>query len=174
VSEQSDTTDTRRGFLGKATGALAACTGAAALGPVLVAVISPAKGGIVRLGDGTLDLGPLEQFEDGVPRKVVVKGARTDAYMKFGERPLGSVVVVRRGDKVAVFSATCPHLGCDVAPREKDLFCACHDSAFSLEGAVQSGPSPRALDALESQVEAGHLRVKFERFQPGTPEKRPV
>lgn len=171
---------TRRGFLAAATCALAACAGAGSLGPVLLAVISPARGGIVRLGEGTIDLGPLEQFDEMRPLKVAIHGARTDAFLELPDRALGSVLVVRRGDRVEVFSAVCPHAGCEVLPRDKerDFFCPCHDSSFALDGQLSSGPSPRGLDSLETSIDGGrvegHVRVRFERFQVGTSDRRAV
>ena len=161
---------TRRSFL---TVALGACTGCAALAPAIAAILSPLEGGIVKLGEGLLDLGPLDGFEKGVPRKVAIRAARTDAYLKESERALGSVLVVRQGDTVTVLAAQCPHAGCDVGMNAKGrLACPCHESAFELDGSVTGGPAPRALDKLETQVKDGHVLVRFERFQVGIPEKR--
>jgi Rieske Fe-S protein len=166
---------TRRALLGAATGALAACACAAVLGPAVVALVSPEGGGIVRIGDGAIDLGPLDSFEEGVPRRVVIRGARTDAFLKLGERALGSVLVVRKGSTVTVFSSVCPHAGCDVGPLEGALLCPCHNSRFALDGKVLGGPSPRGLDALDASVETGRVRIaRFERFQIGVAEKRSV
>src|SRR5579872_2808030 len=89
----------RRKFLTAATCILGACAGAGALAPALAAVFSPLSGGIVTFGSGLIDLGPFESFEAGVPRKVVVHAARTDAFVKEGERALGSVLVIRAGNE---------------------------------------------------------------------------
>lgn len=164
---------TRRSFLAKATAALGACAGAAALTPALVAVFTPTEGGIVKIGEGLLDLGPLEGFEKGVPRKVAIRAARTDAFLKEDERALGSVLVVRGETGVAVFASQCPHAGCDVAMGPKgNLACPCHESQFALDGSVEGGPSPRPLDALEAQVKDGRVLVRFARFQVGIADKR--
>src|SRR3954471_6591510 len=96
---------TRRSFLATATTALGACAGAAALAPALVAILSPLEGGIVKLGDGLVDLGALDAFEKNVPLKVAIRAARTDAYMKEEARSLGSVLVVRTDRGVSVFAA---------------------------------------------------------------------
>jgi Rieske Fe-S protein len=161
---------TRRSIL---TAALGACAGAAALAPALAAILTPLEGGIVKLGQGLLDLGPLEGFENGVPRKVAIRAARTDAYLKESERALGSVLVVRDGQGVSVLAAQCPHAGCDVGLNPKGkLGCPCHESTFGLDGSVVSGPAPRALDRLEAHVTEGRVLVRFERFQVGIPEKR--
>src|SRR5271155_5014385 len=108
---ETDETGTRRSFLAAATAALGACCGAGALTPAVAAILTPLGGGIVKLGEGLLDLGPLDGFESGVPRKVAVRAARTDAFLKEEARPLGSVLVVRGADGVTVFAAQCPHAG---------------------------------------------------------------
>jgi Rieske Fe-S protein len=162
--------ETRRSFL---TAALGACAGCAALTPALAAILSPLDGGIVKLGEGLLDLGPLDGFERGVPRKVAIRAARTDAYLKESERALGSVLVIREGDAISIFAAQCPHAGCDVGMNAKgQLACPCHESAFGLDGSVMGGPAPRSLDKLETEVKDGRVLVRFKRFQVGIPEKR--
>ncbi|MBI3722881.1 Rieske 2Fe-2S domain-containing protein [bacterium] len=173
---QSLPVDSRRKFLGRAAGALAACTGAGALAPALVAILSPLEGGTVVMGgDGRLDLGPLDAYESGVPKKVAVRGQRTDAFMKFGERALGQVIVIREGERFSCFSATCPHAGCDVGvSADSKLVCPCHDSRFENDGHVTGGPAPRGLDSLACDVKDGRVRVVFERFQVGVAEKRAI
>jgi cytochrome b6-f complex iron-sulfur subunit len=55
----------------------------------------------------------------------------------------------------------CPHLGCHTPWREDDgLFhCPCHDSSFSPQGEVLSGPSPRPLDLFPVSLQDGKLVV---------------
>ena len=65
--------------------------------------------------------------------------------IKFGSKP---VIVVRKqsGDYVA-FSAVCTHLDCIVQYR-KDLtqiYCACHNGKYDLNGRNVSGPPPAPL-----------------------------
>jgi Rieske Fe-S protein len=163
----------RRSFLAKATCALGACAGAAAVAPALAAILSPLDGGIVLLGEGLLDLGPLDGFEKGVAKKVAIRAARTDAYLKEDARSLGSVLVLRTDQGVVVFAAQCPHAGCDAAPAANGKFsCPCHESRFGADGSVEAGPSPRGLDKLETEIKEGRLLVRFERFQVGVAEKK--
>lgn len=50
---------------------------------------------------------------------------------------------------VVAFNAICPHQGCRVLPKPKDLECPCHQSRFdSTTGALLAGPSPRGLDPI--------------------------
>jgi cytochrome b6-f complex iron-sulfur subunit len=65
--------------------------------------------------------------------------------IKFGNKP---VIVIRNpsGDFVA-FSAVCTHLDC-IVQYKKDLgqiYCACHNGKFDLNGRNVSGPPPFPL-----------------------------
>jgi Rieske Fe-S protein len=83
---------------------------------------------------------------------------------------------------VTAFNVVCPHAGCfvDVAPAGSDVtfVCPCHRSSFLADGSFTPGSvTPRGLDRLEVDREAlasGEVRVRFQNFQAGTPEKVPV
>jgi len=55
------------------------------------------------------------------------------------------VYLVRKGNTFRCLSAVCTHLGCTVNRAAKGYHCPCHGSVFNDEGAVESGPAPRAL-----------------------------
>jgi cytochrome b6-f complex iron-sulfur subunit len=65
--------------------------------------------------------------------------------IKFGNKP---VIVVRKtnGDYVA-FSAVCTHLDCIVQFRKDygQIYCACHNGRYDLNGRNVSGPPPAPL-----------------------------
>ena len=65
--------------------------------------------------------------------------------IKFGNKP---VIVVRKksGDYIA-FSAECTHLDCIVQYRKDygQIYCACHNGRYDLNGRVASGPPPAPL-----------------------------
>lgn len=85
-----------------------------------------------------------------------------------------AVWLVRKPDnRVTGFSPNCPHLGCGYRwfAAEQRFKCPCHASVFDINGAVISGPAPRALDAIETRIENGKVLVKFEVFQVGTAKK---
>jgi len=79
-------------------------------------------------------------------------------------------VYVTRGaaGQLTVLSAICPHLGCNVSwqPGRGRFVCPCHGGQFQSDGQRLSGPPPRSLDTLRSQVRGGVLRVQFEYFRP--------
>ncbi len=65
--------------------------------------------------------------------------------------------------KNQVFSAVCPHEGCEVAWEQTTnrFSCPCHESYFAADGARISGPATRGLDALPARVQDGKLQVQY-------------
>ena len=109
----------------------------------------------------------LDDLKEGQPRRVPIIDDRRDAWTIERRVELGSVWLVRRGEKVLAFSSVCPHLGCSVNAVGESFACPCHTSAFDPAGKRISGPSPRDLDALETRIEDGHVAVDFRRFRIG-------
>lgn len=72
--------------------------------------------------------------------------------VKFGSRP---VLLVRVSEaEWRAFSATCTHLNCTVQYREdsRQIWCACHNGYYDLNGRVVSGPPPRPLEEYAVHV----------------------
>ncbi len=67
------------------------------------------------------------------------------------------VVLVRSGDEVRAFSATCTHQGCTVdSVTDGVISCPCHGSTFDAgTGEVVTGPASRALDTVQVSVADG-------------------
>lgn len=118
----------------------------------------------------------LEDLPEGEPRRVAMVGDARDAFTVTPAEQLGSVWIMRKGSEVRALSATCPHLGCaiDLAADKKSFGCPCHTSSFSVEGATQSGPSPRAMDALATRVKDGWVEVDFRKYRQGVAERKEV
>ena len=119
-------------------------------------------------GFGWSDLGPVSDFASSTaPVMRAIHVLRTDGWRQATMDE--AVYVVRRpnGD-LAVLSSVCPHLGCSVGwEQSRDRFhCPCHNSVFTPEGTLVSGPARRGMDPLESSVVNGRLRVRFQLFQP--------
>jgi cytochrome b6-f complex iron-sulfur subunit/menaquinol-cytochrome c reductase iron-sulfur subunit len=116
----------------------------------------------------------VDQLVEGEAKRVAIVDDRRDAWTIERGVELGSVWLVKHGDKVTAFSSVCPHLGCsvNVAPGAGAGFaCPCHTSAFEPDGKRRSGPSPRDLDTLATRVEEGFVAVDFRRFRIGIAEK---
>lgn len=108
-----------------------------------------------------------------LPSKIGFTKTDHDAYVSL-KKPEDVWVVKKSPSDITVFSPICPHLGCRYGwDTERNLFvCPCHNSVYTIEGKVVSGPAPRGLDTLPKEVEDGTLYVKYERFQVGIPEKK--
>jgi cytochrome b6-f complex iron-sulfur subunit/menaquinol-cytochrome c reductase iron-sulfur subunit len=116
----------------------------------------------------------LDQLTPGQAKRVAIVDDRRDAWTVERGVELGSVWLLRDGDKVTAFSAVCPHLGCSVnaaAEPGGGFACPCHTSAFDKDGKRKSGPSPRDLDTLATRIEDGVVTVDFRKFRIGVPEK---
>ncbi len=185
MSEESDeekrgNTENRREFLEKAG---SVCAGCALVG-------APVAAGVAVVADPLrlppedaefLQVARMDSLpDDGTPQKFVVKNDKVDAWSRFPDRVVGAVYLRKMSDgAVQAFNVVCPHLGCAIEYRENqvDYFCPCHDSAFALEDGKQGpgSPSARPLDSLETEVrDDGDVWVKFQNFQTGIEEKKPV
>lgn len=78
---------------------------------------------------------------------------------RFGSKP-GLLIRLAGGDYRAL-SAICTHLNCTVQyrPREKDVWCACHNGVYDVQGRNLSGPPPRPLEEYEVHVRGGEVVV---------------
>ena len=78
---------------------------------------------------------------------------------KFGSKP---ALLVRLADGTyRAFSAVCTHLNCTVQYREDlhEIWCACHNGTYDLEGRNVSGPPPRPLEMYEVHVQGEDVVV---------------
>src|SRR5450631_966134 len=64
--------------------------------------------------------------------------------------------------KYRAMSATCTHLSCTVQYRDdtRQVWCACHNGKYDLNGRNISGPPPRPLDVFEVQVRGEEIFVR--------------
>lgn len=162
----------RRRFLALASAALAALLAALLAVPLLGAVVGPS---FRRLRRRFARVGRVTGLPVGQPVELSYRDRTIDAYL--ARTITRQVWVVKHpGGGVTVFSPICPHLGCryEWVPAASHFYCPCHHSVFAIDGAVLGGPAPRPLDTLPSRIEGGQLRVEWERFELGIPEKRRV
>lgn len=78
---------------------------------------------------------------------------------KFGNRP--GIVLKTPSGELRAFSAACTHLGCIVQYRGdlSELWCACHNGHFDLNGKNIEGPPPRPLEAFVVNARANQIVV---------------
>ncbi|HLB89573.1 MAG TPA: Rieske 2Fe-2S domain-containing protein [Terriglobales bacterium] len=82
---------------------------------------------------------------------------------RFGDRP-GLLIRAADGEYRAM-SATCTHLSCTVQYRDDlhEVWCACHNGMYDLNGRNISGPPPRPLEGFEVQVRGDEVFVRRRR-----------
>lgn len=158
ASEMPDDPSRRRFFSRVTVGVGTAC--ALGVGAVLAAAsIGPA---LTRTPERWIPVSPMDKLPPGQVSTVtmhydVVSGFHKDTVV----RP---VMISRKADvdRMVVFNATCPHLGCIVHwDAGKNVFlCACHGGQFDHDGRVIAGPPPRPLDEHRFKVENGYLMVE--------------
>ncbi|MBK5290275.1 MAG: Rieske 2Fe-2S domain-containing protein [Acidobacteriia bacterium] len=72
--------------------------------------------------------------------------------VKFGSRP---ALLIRVGQtEFRAFSAICTHLNCTVQFQETthQIWCACHNGFYDINGKVVSGPPPRPLEEYDVRL----------------------
>ena len=82
---------------------------------------------------------------------------------RFGSRP-GLLIMTSDGTYRAL-SATCTHLGCTVQYRSdlRQIWCACHNGIYDLNGRNVSGPPPRPLDLFDVHARGDEIVVSRKR-----------
>lgn len=167
VHQSTEDNNERRSFLGILSGLIAG--GISAVLGVTIGrfAVSPALS--AAGAENWADLGPIANIAEGKPVKLNVVVSQDAGWGKFQAQR--AIWVIRKESKVTVFTAVCPHLGCTVNAKDEAFFCACHDSKWDVAGNTQGGPTPRGLDALEYKVENDTLKVRYQDFKQGTPQK---
>jgi cytochrome b6-f complex iron-sulfur subunit len=79
--------------------------------------------------------------------------------VKFGNKP---ALLVRVSDtEWKAFSAVCTHLNCTVQYQEarREIWCACHNGTYDLEGRVVSGPPPKPLEEMAVKIRGDEIVI---------------
>jgi cytochrome b6-f complex iron-sulfur subunit len=85
--------------------------------------------------------------------------ANSGQIFRFGSKP-GILIRTPDGD-LRAFTAVCTHLGCTVEYRSdlEQIWCACHNGHYDLNGKNVSGPPPRPLDEFTVNVRGNQIVV---------------
>lgn len=152
--------NSRRGFMGKAFGAVA---GLGAIGSLVAMKKSWDPLPSVRAaGFTTLDMSIYTEGKlvtekwRGKPIFVMKKSA--DMTNKQTEEQSARDVVID-GISYMVAIGLCTHLGCIPAYRadEEDFLCACHGGIFDASGLVTQAPPPRGFDIPPFKIDGNKL-----------------
>ncbi len=171
----------RRTFLERITVALNALMACVVGFPAVRFLIRPFRR---RQRDASyVRVAPSPTDSSSKPVRAIVRRDRWDSFLHYPPGPIGAVWLVPRTGKDRppyCLQTVCPHLGCSVEfDVDRGVFnCPCHASDFELDGTRITGPSPRAMDALDCRIsevdENGRswIEVKYEEFQTGQPDKQ--
>ena len=158
-------TPNRRSFLGALLGAGTVSIGALLSVPLVRFALYPTFKRTTETAWS--DLGPVGDFASiTAPAGRTISVEQRDGWRKIVSEK--SVYVVKGADgRLRALSSVCPHLGCTVGWSEtKNQFISpCHKGVFAPDGALISGPPRRSMDELESKIEDGRLKVRFQYFR---------
>jgi len=79
--------------------------------------------------------------------------------VRFGNKPALLVRVSETEWKA--FSAVCTHLNCTVQYRDstRQIWCACHNGTYDLNGSVVSGPPPNPLEEYTTNIRGDEVVI---------------
>jgi menaquinol-cytochrome c reductase iron-sulfur subunit len=152
-----DVSPTRRAFyIGFINGAMS-LIGLALAVPAAVYLLFPPK---LRKEAEWVDTADLSNIPTGTPTEIAFERKRVDGWKTTTEKATAWVVKKPNNDVVA-FTPQCTHLGCAYHWDDPShtFMCPCHNSVFSVDGQVLSGPAPRPLDRYMTKIDAGKLEI---------------
>jgi cytochrome b6-f complex iron-sulfur subunit len=82
---------------------------------------------------------------------------------RFGSRP--ALLLLTAEGEYRCVSAVCTHLGCTVQYRSDlvEIWCACHNGTYGLDGRNVSGPPPRPLEVFQVNVRGSEIVITRKR-----------
>jgi cytochrome b6-f complex iron-sulfur subunit len=101
--------------------------------------------------------------DEVVAAKVGELQANASKIFRFGNRP--RLLLLTPEGEYRAMSATCTHLSCTVQYRKDvhEVWCACHNGMYDLNGRNVSGPPPRPLEAFQVHVRGDEVVVSRKR-----------
>jgi len=152
----------RRGFMGKAFGAVA---GIGAVGSLVAMKKSwDPLPSVKAAGFTTLDMSIYEENElvtekwRGKP--VFVLKLTSDMLSKIKDKKNDMDRLIKVGDSYFMVTlGLCTHLGCipGYNPADQTFLCACHGGMYDVTGDVTKAPPPRGLDIPPFKIDGNKL-----------------
>ena len=164
-------TSGRRSFLLALFGLSGAAVSAFLAIPLVRFVTYPLRKGATKTTWS--DLGPVQDFASlTTPVAKTITLERRDAWQTTSSQTAVYVLPSKAG-QYRILSPICPHLGCSVrwVDDQNKFVCPCHSGSFTADGERIAGPPPRSMDSLESKVEGGVLKVRYQYFRQLVPNK---
>lgn len=118
----------------------------------LVSIVYPILRFLVPPRTGNLDA-------EAVAAKVNELAPNSAKVFRFGSAP--AMLVRLQDGTYRSFSAVCTHLNCTVQfrQREHDVWCACHNAVYDVQGRIVSGPQPKPLEEFAVHVRGQDIVV---------------
>ena len=138
-------TSGRRSFLNYLLGTSIGATLVAVFYPIIKFVVPPP---IIEAAQSSVVAGKVSEI-----------AVNSGKIFKFGTKP--GIVVRTASGEVKAFSAVCTHLDCIVQYRsdQKQIWCACHNGQYNLNGKNVGGPPPRPLDEYVVKISGDDIHV---------------
>jgi cytochrome b6-f complex iron-sulfur subunit len=101
--------------------------------------------------------------DEVVAAKVADLKPNGSKIFRFGTRP--ALLLMTATGEYRALSAVCTHLSCTVQYRNdlRQIWCACHNGMYDLNGRNISGPPPRPLEAYQVHVRGEEIVVSRKR-----------
>lgn len=101
--------------------------------------------------------------DEVVAAKVAELKSNAAKIFRFGSRP--GLLIMNADGTYRALSATCTHLGCTVQyrPDLREVWCACHNGFYDLNGRNISGPPPRPLEVFDVHLRGDDIIVSRKR-----------
>ena len=112
----------------------------------IISFLVPPKLADVKVN--SLKVGPVAEFKNN-----------SSKIVKFGRTP---VILIRTKDgQFKAMEATCTHLDCLVQFKEdtQQIFCACHNGIYDMQGRNISGPPPKPLKEYDVNIIDDEIRI---------------
>ena len=149
VSEDETDDTERRHFVEMFLGTGIVASLASSLYPVLRYLIPPPS---AELSSDTVLAGKTGELKPN-----------SGKIFRFGSRP--ALLIMTSDGKYRAMSGVCTHLGCTVQYRGDlhNVWCACHNGMYDLNGRNLSGRSPRPLEDYDVMVKGDEIYVQRRR-----------
>jgi|SRR5579862_6471237 len=102
---------------------------------------------------------PEAAVNEVVAGKIQMLKPNAAAIVKFGNKP---VLLIRASEtEWKALTAVCTHLNCTVQYQENthQIWCACHNGYYDLNGKVLSGPPPKPLDEFVVRIRGDEVVI---------------
>jgi len=155
----------RRSFLGALFAMSAAAVSTLLAIPLVRFSTYPLRRGATEIDWS--DVGTVQELASLTePTAKTITMERRDAWQTTSSETAVYVLPSKDG-QFRILSPVCPHLGCSVrwVGDQNKFICPCHSGSFTADGERIAGPPPRSTDTLESKVEGGMLKVRYQYFR---------